>query len=50
LFGTAKEIAEKLNISARTIEGHKKNLMRKANVKNTAGLVVYVLKNDIITL
>lgn len=36
---TTQEIAEKLFISERTVEGHRKNLCTKLNVKNTAGLV-----------
>ncbi len=36
---TAREIGEKLFISERTVEGHRKNLCQKLGVKNTAGLV-----------
>ena len=36
-----KEIAEALHISVYTIESHKKNLIRKLNVKSTVGLVKY---------
>jgi two-component system, NarL family, response regulator DegU len=36
---TTGEIAEKLFISERTVEGHRKNLCAKLEVKNTAGLV-----------
>lgn len=36
---TTQEIAEKLFISQRTVEGHRKNLCAKLDVKNTAGLV-----------
>ncbi|MFK7747919.1 MAG: response regulator [Kordia sp.] len=45
---TAKEIGEKLFISFRTVEGHRKNLLSKLNVRNTAGLVVFALKNEIV--
>jgi DNA-binding NarL/FixJ family response regulator len=36
-------IAEKLFISLETVNSHRKNLLRKLNVKNTAGLVKYAL-------
>lgn len=40
---TNNEIAEKLCLSPRTIETHRKNLLQKLQVKNTAGLVKYAL-------
>ncbi|MDJ1498215.1 response regulator transcription factor [Cytophagaceae bacterium DM2B3-1] len=36
---TMQEIGEKLFISERTVEGHRKNICIKLDVKNTAGLV-----------
>jgi len=45
---TAKEIADKLFISHRTVEGHRKNLIEKLGVKNTAGLIVKSIKEGII--
>lgn len=45
-----KEIAEQLNISVRTVESHKSNLIQKTGVKNTIGLVMYAIKNAIIKL
>ncbi len=36
---TSKEIAQELNISAHTVDSHRKRLMEKWEVKNTAGLV-----------
>lgn len=44
---TNQEIAEELSISKRTIEGHRKTLMKKLNVKSSIGLVKYALKNGI---
>ena len=45
---TAKEIAEKLFISPRTAEGHRRSLIEKLGVKNTAGLIVKAIKEGII--
>lgn len=45
---TAPEIAEKLNISPRTVEGHRKNLLEKSETKNIAGVVVFALKNRLV--
>lgn len=42
---TTPEIAEALFLSPRTVEGHRNNLMQKTGAKNTAGLVVYAIKN-----
>ncbi|MFV8344082.1 response regulator [Flavobacterium sp. XS2P39] len=42
------EIAEKLFISPRTVEGHRNNLLLKTESKNIAGLVVYAVQNDIL--
>lgn len=42
---TNQEIAEKLFVSVRTIDAHRRNLLQKTGAKNTAGLVKYALKN-----
>ncbi|GAB5400200.1 MAG: response regulator transcription factor [Aureisphaera sp.] len=47
---TSQEIAEKLFISKRTVEVHRKNLLDKANVKNIAGLVIFAIQNDLVLL
>ena len=44
---TAKEIAEKLFITQRTVEGHKNNLLLKTGAKNSAGLVIYAIQNGL---
>lgn len=44
------EIAEKLFISPRTVEGHRNNLLLKTQSKNVAGLVVYAIQNKIIVI
>ena len=41
------EIAEKLFISPRTVEGHRNNLLLKTESRNIAGLVVYAVQNEI---
>lgn len=38
------EIAEKLFISVRTVDTHRRNLLDKLGVKNTAGLVKYAIQ------
>ncbi|MEZ5022686.1 MAG: helix-turn-helix transcriptional regulator [Chitinophagales bacterium] len=40
---TSGEIAKKLFISKNTVETHRKNLLGKLNVKNTAALLKYLL-------
>lgn len=42
------EIAEKLFISPRTVEGHRNSLLLKTESRNVAGLVVFALQNKII--
>ena len=42
---TNKEIAAKLFISPRTVETHRRNLIQKLRVKNTAGLVRYYINH-----
>lgn len=44
----AKEIGELLFITKRTVEGHKTNLFIKTGAKNTAGLVIFAIQNNII--
>jgi DNA-binding NarL/FixJ family response regulator len=43
-----KEIAEKLFLSTHTVTTHRKNIMNKLQVNNTAGLVLYAVRNDLI--
>ncbi len=40
---TSSEVADTLNISIRTVESHRYNLMQKLGVKNAAGLVRYAV-------
>ncbi len=46
---TNQEIAEKLFLSKRTVEGHRQRIMEKIGTKNTAGLVIYALLNEVYT-
>jgi DNA-binding NarL/FixJ family response regulator len=46
---TNKEIAADLNMSKRTVEGWRKRIIRKLNVKGTAGIVIYALANNMLT-
>ena len=43
-----KEIAEKLFISTKTVDCHKNNIMQKLQLRNTAEMVLYAIKNKII--
>lgn len=45
---TAQEIAQKMDISPRTVEAIKDRLMERFNLKNTAGLVFFSVKNNLI--
>lgn len=45
---TAKEIAEKLFVTTKTIEAHKSNLLLKTGTKNTAGLIIYAVQNQLV--
>jgi len=44
------EIAEKLFISIRTVDTHRRNLLEKLGVRNTAGLVKYAIQNGILDI
>lgn len=41
------EIGEKLFISPRTVDGHRNNLLSKTGARNTAGLVVFAVTNNL---
>ncbi len=45
-----KEVGEALFISVKTVETHKSHILDKLGLKNTAELVKYAIKNDIIEL
>jgi len=45
---TNEQIAEKLNISYDTVKGHRANILSKTQSTNTAGLVIYAIRNKIV--
>lgn len=45
---TNKEIGDSLNISHRTVDTHRTNLMKKLDVTNVAGLIRFAFKNGLI--
>lgn len=47
---TAAEIAEKLFISMRTVNGHRQHLLDKTGARNTAGLVIYAVKKGLLDI
>ncbi len=44
---TNQEIADKLFVSVRTVDAHRRNLLQKTGAKNTAGLVKYAIHNNL---
>ena len=44
---TNNEIGEQLFLSPRTIEGYRNRLLEKTGVRNTAGLVVFAIRNEL---
>ncbi len=47
---TYKEIAEKMFLSPRTIDGYRDALFEKLQLKTRVGLVMYAIKNGIVTI
>ena len=47
---TMKEIASALNVSTRTVESHKYDLMAKLGLQTTAALIQYAIKRGIVSL
>jgi DNA-binding NarL/FixJ family response regulator len=44
------EMSEKLFLSPKTIESHKSKLFHKTDTKNSAGLIIYAIKNELIEI
>ena len=47
---SSKEVATMLNLSTKTVETHRSNIMRKLNLHSIRDLVVYAIKNNIIQI
>jgi DNA-binding NarL/FixJ family response regulator len=47
---TNKEIADRLNLSIRTIEGYRDRIFEKIGARNSAGVVIYAIRNKIYTI
>ena len=47
---TYKEIAEQMHLSPRTIDGYRDELFEKLNIKSRVGLVLFAIKNGIVTM
>jgi DNA-binding NarL/FixJ family response regulator len=43
-----KDISEILNLSIKTVETHRNNIMHKLGIKNVVGLVLYAVRNGLI--
>ena len=47
---TYKEIADKMNVSPRTIDGYRDDLFEKLNLKTRVGLVMYAIRQGIVSV
>jgi DNA-binding CsgD family transcriptional regulator len=47
---TYREIAEKMGVSPRTVDGYRDILFTKLNIKTRVGLAVYAIKSGIVQL
>jgi DNA-binding NarL/FixJ family response regulator len=45
---TNKEIADKLFISPRTVDGHREKILQKTKARNVAGIVMYAVENGLL--
>jgi two-component system, NarL family, invasion response regulator UvrY len=47
---TYKEIADRMNVGVRTIDGYRDALFEKLNVRSRVGLVIFAIKNGVIII
>lgn len=47
---TSKDIADKMGLSFRTVEGYRFDLQKKLKAKNVVGIVIYAIKNGLVKI
>ncbi len=47
---STEEMAHELNISKRTLEGYRAKLLQKTSLNNTINLVIYAIRNKLVTV
>ena len=47
---STEEMASELNISKRTLEGYRAKLLQKTSLNNTINLVIYAIRNKLVTI
>jgi DNA-binding NarL/FixJ family response regulator len=47
---TAREIADKLFISQRTVDGHRERILAKTKAKNSVGIIMYAIKHHLLDI
>lgn len=45
-----KEIADKMNVSPRTVDGYRESLFDKLNMRSRIGLVLFAIKNELVQI
>ncbi|MEZ4721890.1 MAG: response regulator transcription factor [Flavobacteriales bacterium] len=46
---TTKQIADRIHLSFHTVMTHRKNIMNKLGINNTAGLIIYAVRENLIS-